>query len=74
MAWLKVLSKFLTKLLQRSIQALDRSITHRTATGTKPAFPGAAFSVFVGFGASLNRILVIIWGYTRCSAVVILSG
>jgi hypothetical protein len=28
-AWLRVRSKFLTKLLQRSIQAFERSITHR---------------------------------------------
>lgn len=35
-AWLRVLSKFLTKLLQRYIQAFDRSITHRTATTTNP--------------------------------------
>jgi Uma2 family endonuclease len=47
-------SKFLTKFLHRSTQALDRSITHRTATGTNPDFPCAAFSAFEGFGHSSN--------------------
>jgi len=61
-AWLKVLSKFLTRLLQRSIQAFDRSITHRVAIGTNPALPCAAFSAFVGLGASWNLILVITIG------------
>ena len=61
-ALLRVLSKLLTKLLQRSIQAFDRSTTHRVATTTNPVFPCAAFSAFVGLGASSNRILVIIWG------------
>jgi hypothetical protein len=55
-AWLRVLSKFLTKLLQRSIQAFERSITHRVATTTNPVFPRAAFSAFVGFGESSNQI------------------
>jgi hypothetical protein len=40
-----VRSKFLTKLLHRSIQALERSITHRVGTGTKPDLPWAAFSL-----------------------------
>ncbi len=48
----RVRSKFLTKLLQHSTQALDRSITHRVATTTNPVFPSAAFSAFVGLGAS----------------------
>jgi hypothetical protein len=61
-AWLSVLSKFLTKLLQRSIQAFERSMTHRVATTTNPVFPSAAFSAFVGLGAFSNRILVMIWG------------
>jgi hypothetical protein len=38
-AWLRVRSKFLTKLLHRSIQAFERSITHRVATGTNPVLP-----------------------------------
>jgi len=61
-AWLSVLSKFLTKLLQRSIQAFERSMTHRVATTTNPVFPSAAFSAFVGLGDRENRILVMIWG------------
>ena len=55
-----VRSKFLTKLLQRSIQAFERSIIQRVATGTNPVFPSAVFSALVGLGASWNRILVII--------------
>jgi hypothetical protein len=51
----RVLSKFLTKLLQRSIQAFDRSITQRVATTTNPVFPCAAFSAFVGLGASSGQ-------------------
>ena len=75
-AWHRVLSKFLTKLLQRSIQALDRSITHRVATTTNPVFPRAAFlrsslggilrpedfAALVGLGASSKRSLFRIWG------------
>ena len=54
LALTSVLSKFFVKLLQRSIQALERSITHLTATGTKPVLPAAAFSAFDGFGDSSN--------------------
>ena len=54
LALTSVLSKFFVKLLQRSIQAFERSITHRTATGTKPDLPVAAFSAFDGFGESSN--------------------
>jgi hypothetical protein len=61
-AWFSDLSKFLTKLLQRSIQAFDRSMIHLVATGTNPVFPCAAFSTFVGLGASSKRIFVMIWG------------
>ncbi|WP_399315270.1 hypothetical protein, partial [Trichocoleus sp. FACHB-262] len=32
----RVRSKLFTRLLQRSIQALDRSITHRATAGTSP--------------------------------------
>lgn len=39
LAWLKVLSKFFTRLLQRSIQEFERSTTHRVATGTNPTLP-----------------------------------
>jgi hypothetical protein len=35
----KVRSKFFTRILQRSIQAFDRSITHRATAGTNPDFP-----------------------------------
>ncbi|WP_367119050.1 hypothetical protein [Nostoc sp. JL23] len=42
----------MTKLLHRSIQALDRSMIHRVAIGTNSALPWAAFSAFVGLGAS----------------------
>ena len=61
-AWSRVRSKFLTRLLQRSIQALVRSMTQRVATGTNPVLPVAIFSVGVGLGASSNLILVMIWG------------
>ena len=47
-----VRSKFLTKLLHRSIHALERSIIHRVATGTNPTLPWAAFWALVGLGAS----------------------
>jgi hypothetical protein len=47
LALARVLSKFFTKLLQRSIQALERSTTHRALTGTKPVLPAAAFSARV---------------------------
>ncbi|HEY9691649.1 MAG TPA: hypothetical protein V6D15_05565 [Oculatellaceae cyanobacterium] len=43
-----VRSKFLTKLLHRSAQAFDLSITHLAATGTKPDLPVASFSAFDG--------------------------
>ncbi len=61
MAWHRVRS-FLVKLLQRSIQALDRSITHRVATTTNHVFPKAAFLALVGLGASSKRSLLRIWG------------
>jgi hypothetical protein len=44
----RVRSKFLTRILQRSIQAFDRSITHLATAGTNPAFPWAAFFCFEG--------------------------
>jgi|GEM_PF-4013852 hypothetical protein len=47
-----VRSKFLTKLLQRSTQALDLSITHLALTGTNPDLPLASFSAFDGLGES----------------------
>jgi hypothetical protein len=50
----KVRSKFLTKDWQRSIQELLLSITHRVFTGMNPDQPFSAFSVFDGFGDSLN--------------------
>lgn len=45
----RVRSKFLTRILQRSIQALERSITHLAIAGTNPDFPCAALSCFEGF-------------------------
>jgi hypothetical protein len=59
---LRVLSKFLTKLLHLSIQELVLSITHLALTGTKPVFPSFSFWALDGFGDSLNLILVIIYG------------
>jgi hypothetical protein len=44
----KVRSKFLTRILQRSIHALDRSITQRATAGTNPDFLCAAFCCFEG--------------------------
>jgi hypothetical protein len=44
----KVLSKFLLRILHLSIQALERSTTHRAIAGTNPDFPGCAFSGFEG--------------------------
>ena len=73
-ALFKVLSKFLTRILHRSIQALERSITQRATTGTKPVFPWAAFSALEGLGDNSNLILRIICGYTVSSALVSLSG
>jgi len=46
-AFARVLSWFLMRILHRSIQALDRSITHRVMAGTNPDFPWAAFSCTV---------------------------
>ncbi len=50
-AWLRVLSKFLTKLLQRSIQALDRSITPNRCHYHKSCF---SLGGFLGLRASLG--------------------
>lgn len=61
-AFSRVLSKFLTKLLHLSIQELVLSMTHLALTGTKPLCPCFFFSTFEGLGESLNRILVIIAG------------
>ena len=61
-AFSRVLSKFLTKLLHLSIQELVLSMTHLALTGTKPLFSCFFFSTFEGLGESLNRILVIIAG------------
>lgn len=61
-ALLRVLSKFLVKLLHLSIQELVLSMTHLALTGTNPIFPCCFFSTFDGFGDSFNRILVIIAG------------
>jgi hypothetical protein len=55
-------SKFLTRFLHLSIQALERSITHLVATGTNPDLPCAAFSALDGFGESSSLIFVIISG------------
>ncbi|WP_330220758.1 hypothetical protein [[Phormidium ambiguum] IAM M-71] len=44
----RVRSQFLTRILQRSIQAFERSITQRATAGTNPDFPRAAFSDFEG--------------------------
>ena len=55
-------SKFLTKLLHRSTQAFDRSITHLAATGTNPDCPFAAFSALDSLAESSNWIFVIISG------------
>jgi hypothetical protein len=52
LAFPKVLSKFLTKLFQRSTQAFERSTTHRFATGTNPNLPSASFSALDGLGDS----------------------
>ena len=52
--------KFFTRLLQRSIQAFDRSTTHRVATGTNPDLPSAFFSAFEDLGERSKRTLVII--------------
>ncbi len=49
-----VRSKFLIKLLHRSTQAFERSITHLAATGTNPDCPLAAFSAFDGLAESSN--------------------
>jgi hypothetical protein len=53
-AFLRVLSKFLTKLLHLSIQELLLSITHLALAGTNPDNPLACFSAFKGFGDSSN--------------------
>jgi hypothetical protein len=58
----KVRSKFFTRILQRSIQAFDRSITQRATAGTNPDFPWAAFSCLEGFVERSNLIFVIICG------------
>ena len=58
-AWAKVRSKFFTKDLHRSIQALLLSTTHLVLTGTNPDKPFSAFSAFEGLGESSNWILFI---------------
>ncbi len=60
--FLQGIQRLKLKDLQRSIQALDRSITHRATAGTNPDFPWAAFSCLEGFVESSNLIFVIIWG------------
>ena len=47
-AWLSVLSKFLTKLLQRSIQAFDRSLPPSSCYHDKSSFPKCCFFGFRG--------------------------
>jgi hypothetical protein len=47
-----VRSKFLTRLLQRSTQAFERSTTHLAATGTNPDCPLASFSALDGLDDS----------------------
>lgn len=52
-AWLRVLSKFLTKLLQRSIQAFERSMTVRLSSRRSPSschHPKSRFSLCSFFG------------------------
>ena len=61
-AFSRVLSKFLTRLLHLSPQALLLSTIQRIGITTKPDFPWAFFSAFDCFGATLNRIFVMIWG------------
>jgi hypothetical protein len=57
-----VRSKFFTKDLHRSIQALLLSTTHLVLTGTNPDKPFSAFSALEGLGESSNWILLIISG------------
>jgi hypothetical protein len=56
----KVRSKFLLKILHLSIQAFERSTTRLAIAGTNPDFPWASFSYFEGLVESSNLIFVII--------------
>ncbi len=53
-AWSSVLSKFLTKLLQRSIQAFDRSITHARCHRDKSNLTLCSFFGLRGFGCQFK--------------------
>ncbi|WP_334920810.1 hypothetical protein [Nostoc sp.] len=70
-----VRSKFLTRILQRPIQAFDdRSITHLATAGTNPDLPCAAFSWVEGLVERSNLIFRMICGYTFSSSCVRCSG
>ncbi|OYQ63131.1 hypothetical protein B9G53_18450 [Pseudanabaena sp. SR411] len=51
------IAKFLTRLLQRSIQALERSTIQRIEMTTKPDMPKVFFSNLDIFGATLRACL-----------------
>jgi hypothetical protein len=54
LAFLRLRSKFLTKDLHGSTQALERSTTHLALTGTKPVLLYANFSCFESLGDNSN--------------------
>ncbi len=53
-AWSSVLSKFLTKLLQRSIQAFDRSVPPPSCHRDKSNFTLCSFFGWRGFGCQFK--------------------
>jgi hypothetical protein len=48
-AFVRVRSKFLLRILHLSIQAFDRSITHLVIAGTNPDFSDSVLACFDGF-------------------------